>query len=350
MIRFSAAGRRRSPSTSGTGASLTRSTPLRSNARAAAPLTGAPGGSSHPARAGWSFVKPSVIPGFGLTFGYTILYLSLIVLIPIAGLFLKAATTSLEQIVRIATSPRTIKALEVSFGSSLIAALVNVVFGIVVAWVLVRYKFPGRRILDAIVDLPFALPTAVAGIALSTLYAPKGWIGSLFSDKGALWQWWHAQTWLPFGLDEFSLNFKIAYTPTGIVIALIFIGLPFVVRTVQPVLEEFETELEEAAATLGANRWQTITRVILPRLTPAVLTGFALAFARAVGEYGSVIFIAGNLPNISEIAPVLIVIKLEEFDQAGAAVIAGIMLVIAFVMLLVINLIQAWARRRFGNV
>ena len=329
---------------------MTRSTPLRSNARAAAPLTGAPGGSSHPARAGWSFVKPSVIPGFGLTFGYTILYLSLIVLIPIAGLFLKAATTPLEQIVRIATSPRTIKALEVSFGSSLIAALVNVVFGIVVAWVLVRYKFPGRRILDAIVDLPFALPTAVAGIALSTLYAPKGWIGSLFSDKGALWQWWHAQTWLPFGLHEFSLNFKIAYTPTGIVIALIFIGLPFVVRTVQPVLEEFETELEEAAATLGANRWQTITRVILPRLTPAVLTGFALAFARAVGEYGSVIFIAGNLPNISEIAPVLIVIKLEEFDQAGAAVIAGIMLVIAFVMLLVINLIQAWARRRFGNV
>ncbi|WP_291398490.1 sulfate ABC transporter permease subunit CysT [Devosia sp.] len=313
-------------------------------------MTGAPGGSSHPARAGWSFVKPSVIPGFGLTFGYTILYLSLIVLIPIAGLFLKAATTPLEQIVRIATSPRTIKALEVSFGSSLIAALVNVVFGIVVAWVLVRYKFPGRRILDAIVDLPFALPTAVAGIALSTLYAPKGWIGSLFSDKGALWQWWHAQTWLPFGLHEFSLNFKIAYTPTGIVIALIFIGLPFVVRTVQPVLEEFETELEEAAATLGANRWQTITRVILPRLTPAVLTGFALAFARAVGEYGSVIFIAGNLPNISEIAPVLIVIKLEEFDQAGAAVIAGIMLVIAFVMLLVINLIQAWARRRFGNV
>ncbi|CAN7330634.1 sulfate ABC transporter permease subunit CysT [Devosia sp. LjRoot16] len=311
---------------------------------------GASGKSSHPARAGWSFVKPSVIPGFGLTFGYTILYLSLIVLIPIAGLFLKAATTPLEQIIRIATSPRTLKALEVSFGSSLIAALVNVVFGIIVAWVLVRYKFPGRRLLDAIVDLPFALPTAVAGIALSTLYAPKGWVGSLFSDKGALWQWWHGQTWLPFGLSELSLNWKIAYTPTGIVIALIFIGLPFVVRTVQPVLEEFEQELEEAAATLGANRWQTITSVILPRLTPALLTGFALAFARAVGEYGSVIFIAGNLPNISEIAPVLIVIKLEEFDQAGAAVIAGIMLIIAFVMLLVINLIQAWARRRFGNV
>ena len=317
-------------------------------------MAGAPHGasrnSSHPAKAGWSFVKPSVIPGFGLTFGYTLFYLSIIVLIPIAGLFLKAATTPWEQIVKIATSQRTLKALEISFGSSLVAALVNVVFGIIVAWVLVRYKFPGRRLLDAIVDLPFALPTAVAGIALSTLYAPKGWVGSLFSDKAPLWQWWHAQTWLPFGLHEFSLNFKIAYTPTGIVIALIFIGLPFVVRTVQPVLEEFEQELEEAAATLGANRWQTITRVILPRLTPAVLTGFALAFARAVGEYGSVIFIAGNLPNISEIAPVLIVIKLEEFDQAGAAVIAGIMLIIAFVRLLVINLIQAWARRSFGTV
>jgi len=317
-------------------------------------MAGAPGGaprtSSHPARAGWSFVRPSVIPGFGLTFGYTLLYLGLIVLIPIIGLFLKAGTTPWDEVVRIATSTRTIKALQVSFGSSLVAALVNVVFGVIVAWVLVRYKFPGRRILDAIVDLPFALPTAVAGIALSTLYAPKGWIGSLFSDRGPLWQWWHAQAWLPFGLSEFSLNFKIAYTPSGIVIALIFIGLPFVVRTVQPVLEEFEAELEEAAATLGANRFQTISRVILPRLTPALLTGFALAFARAVGEYGSVIFIAGNLPNISEIAPVLIVIKLEEFDQAGAAVIAGIMLVIAFVMLLVINLIQAWARRRFGHV
>lgn len=317
-------------------------------------MAGAPHGasrnSSHPAKAGWSFVKPSVIPGFGLTFGYTLFYLSIIVLIPIAGLFLKAATTPWEQIVKIATSQRTLRALEISFGSSLIAALVNVVFGIIVAWVLVRYKFPGRRLLDAIVDLPFALPTAVAGIALSTLYAPKGWIGSLFSDKSPLWQWWHGQTWMPFGLHEFSLNFKIAYTPTGIVIALIFIGLPFVVRTVQPVLEEFEQELEEAAATLGANRWQTITAVILPRLTPALLTGFALAFARAVGEYGSVIFIAGNLPNISEIAPVLIVIKLEEFDQAGAAVIAGIMLIIAFIMLLVINLIQTWARRRFGNV
>jgi sulfate transport system permease protein len=289
--------------------------------------------SSHPARAGWSFVKPSVVPGFGLTFGYTLTYLSLLVLIPLVALFLKAGLVPWDQIVRIGTAARTLNALRISFGSSLIAAVVNVVFGLIVAWVLVRYKFPGRRILDAIVDLPFALPTAVAGIALSSLYAPKGWVGWLVSANGPL-----------------HLGWKIAYTPTGIVIALIFIGLPFVVRTVQPVLEEFEQELEEAAATLGANRLQTIRRVILPRLTPAILTGFALAFARAVGEYGSVIFIAGNLPNVSEIAPVLIVIKLEEFDVPGAAVIAAIMLIIAFVMLLVINLIQAVARRRYGDV
>jgi sulfate transport system permease protein len=288
---------------------------------------------NHPAKAGWSFVKPSVIPGFGLTLGYTLLYLGIIVLIPIIGLFLKAATISPEQIWKIASSARTLNALKISFGASFLAAMINVVFGLIVAWVLVRYRFPFKRLLDAVVDLPFALPTAVAGIALSTLYAPKGWIGWLVSANGPL-----------------HLGWKIAYTPTGIVIALIFIGLPFVVRTVQPVLEEFEAELEEAAATLGANRWQTISMIILPRLTPAILTGFALAFARAVGEYGSVIFIAGNLPNISEIAPVLIVIKLEEFDQAGAAVIAAIMLVLAFVMLLVINLIQVWARRRFGNV
>ncbi len=319
---------------------------------------------SHPARAGWSFVKPSVIPGFGLTFGYTLTYLSLIVLIPIIGLFLKAATTPLEQVIRIATSERTINALKVSFGSSLLAAFVNVIFGLIVAWVLVRYKFIGRRVLDAIVDLPFALPTAVAGIALSTLYAPKGWIGSLFDDSGPLnaalqWALGVLQPLkptvdaLPWDMAWFwtmQINWKIAYAPSGIVIALIFVGLPFIVRTVQPVLEEFEQELEEAAATLGATRWQTISRIILPRLTPAVLTGFALAFARAVGEYGSVIFIAGNLPNISEIAPVLIVIKLEEFDQAGAAVIAGIMLILAFALLLVINLIQAWSRRRFGDV
>lgn len=289
--------------------------------------------SSHPARAGWSFVKPSVVPGFGLTFGYTLTYLSLLVLIPLVALFLKAGLVPWDQIVRIATAPRTLNALRISFGSSFFAAIVNVVFGLIVAWVLVRYKFPGRRILDAIVDLPFALPTAVAGIALSTLYAPKGWIGWLVSANGPL-----------------HLGWKVAYTPTGIVIALIFVGLPFIVRTVQPVLEEFEQELEEAAATLGANRLQTIRRVILPRLTPAILTGFALAFARAVGEYGSVIFIAGNLPNISEIAPVLIVIKLEEFDVPGAAVIAAIMLIISFFMLLIINLIQAVARRRYGDV
>jgi sulfate transport system permease protein len=329
--------------------SLIRSTNPPSESLGAPPALST-GYRNHPASAGWSFVKPSVIPGFGLTFGYTLLYLSLIVLIPIIGLFLKAATTPLEQIVRIATSERTINALKISFGSSLLAALVNVVFGLLVAWVLVRYKFWGRRVLDAIVDLPFALPTAVAGIALSTLYAPKGWIGSLFNPTGPLQTWLHAQTWLPFGLSQIEWNWKIAYTPSGIVIALIFIGLPFVVRTVQPVLEEFEQELEEAAATLGATRWQTISRIILPRLTPAVLTGFALAFARAVGEYGSVIFIAGNLPNVSEIAPVLIVIKLEEFDQPGAAVIAAIMLILAFVLLLVINLIQAWSRRTFGDV
>jgi sulfate transport system permease protein len=326
---------------------LTKSTPPLSKAGAATAVAGI----LHPARAGWSFVKPSVIPGFGLTFGYTLTYLSLIVLIPVAALFIKAAGVPFDQMIKIATAPRTLKALEVSFGSSLIAAVVNVIFGVIVAWVLVRYRFPGKRILDAIVDLPFALPTAVAGIALSTLYAPKGWIGSLFSANSPINKWIAEQDWLPFGLQAFQLPaWKIAYTPSGIVVALIFIGLPFVVRTVQPVLEEFEQELEEAAATLGANRWQTITRVILPRLTPAILTGFALAFARAVGEYGSVIFIAGNLPNISEIAPLLIVIKLEEFDVAGASVIAAIMLIIAFLMLLVINLIQVWARRRFGDV
>ncbi|MDO8358842.1 MAG: sulfate ABC transporter permease subunit CysT [Devosia sp.] len=287
----------------------------------------------HPARAGWSFVRPSVIPGFGLTLGYTLTYLSLIVLIPLAALFFKSATLPWSRIVEIATAHRTVQALWVSFGSSLLAALINVVFGLIVAWVLVRYRFPGKRILDAIVDLPFALPTAVAGIALSSLYAPKGWIGWFVGPNGPL-----------------HLGWKIAYTPSGIVVALIFIGLPFVVRTVQPVLEEFEQELEEAAATLGANRWQTISQIILPRLTPAILTGFSLAFARAVGEYGSVIFIAGNLPNQSEIAPLLIIIKLEEFDVPGAAVIATIMLVLAFVMLLVINLIQAWARRRYGDV
>jgi sulfate transport system permease protein len=272
--------------------------------------------------------RPSVIPGFGITLGFTLVYLSLIVLIPIAALVLRAGGLGLERFFEIATDPRVVAALQVSFGTSLLAAMVNAVFGLVVAWVLVRYRFPGRKILDATVDLPFALPTAVAGIALTALYAGNGWIGQLFA---------------PFGI-------KIAYTQLGIVIALIFIGLPFVVRTVQPVLEEIDREREEASATLGANRRQTFWRVVLPTLAPALLTGFALAFARAVGEYGSVIFIAGNIPYVTEIAPLLIVIRLEEFDYAGATAVAAVMLGISFLMLFAINLIQAWARRRFGDV
>ncbi len=278
------------------------------------------------ASAGWRFRTPSVVPGFGLTLGFSLVYLTLIILIPLSGLAWRSASLGFADFFAIATDRRTLKALEISFGASLIAALVNVVFGTIVAWVLVRYSFPGRRIVDAMVDLPFALPTAVAGIALTTLYAPNGLIGSLLA---------------PLGI-------KVAYTPLGIVIALIFIGLPFVVRTVQPVMEEIDREVEEAAATLGANRFQTIRRVLAPGLTPAIITGFALAFARAVGEYGSVIFIAGNLPYVSEIAPLLIVIRLEEYDYAGATAVAAIMLVIAFAMLLVINLLQAWSRRRYG--
>jgi sulfate transport system permease protein len=280
------------------------------------------------ARVSFSGRRPSVIPGFGITLGFTLVYLSLIVLIPIAALVLRAGGLGFERFFEIATDPRVVAALKVSFGTSLAAAMVNAVFGLIVAWVLVRYRFPGRKILDATVDLPFALPTAVAGIALTALYAGNGWIGQLFQ---------------PFGI-------KIAYTQLGIVIALIFIGLPFVVRTVQPVLEEIDREREEASATLGANRRQTFWRVVLPTLAPALLTGFALAFARAVGEYGSVIFIAGNIPYVTEIAPLLIVIRLEEFDYAGATAVAAVMLGISFLMLLAINLIQAWARRRFGDV
>jgi sulfate transport system permease protein len=275
---------------------------------------------------GWRFRRPSVLPGFGLTLGFTLVYLSLIVLIPLAGIIIRSTSLGLSGILAIATDPRTLAALKISFGGALVAALINVVFGVVVAWVLVRYRFPGRQIVDAVVDLPFALPTAVAGIALASLYAPNGWIGGLLD---------------PFGI-------KVAYNPTGIVIALIFVGLPFVVRTVQPVMEEIDREVEEAAATLGASRVQTIGRVILPGLMPAILTGFALAFARAVGEYGSVIFIAGNIPHVSEIAPLLIIIRLEEFDYSSATAIATIMLVISFTMLLFINLVQAWSRRRFG--
>jgi len=272
--------------------------------------------------------KPSVLPGFGLTLGFAITYLSLIVLIPLAVLVARAGELGLDGIWRVATTPRVLAALEVSFFISAAAALVNAVFGVIVAWVLVRYEFPGKRLLDAAVDLPFALPTAVAGIALAALYAENGWIGSLFA---------------PFGI-------KIAFTPLGILIALIFIGLPFVVRTVQPVLQDFDREVEEASATLGATRCQTVFRVVLPGLAPALLTGVALAFARAVGEYGSVIFIAGNMPFVSEIAPLLIVTRLEEFDYAGAAAIATVMLAISFLTLLAINGLQAFSRRRFGHV
>lgn len=279
-----------------------------------------------PTEAGWRFRQPSVIPGFGLTLGFSLAYLTLIILIPLSGLVWHTASLGWADFWTIATDRRTIRALEVSFGTAFIAAAINVVFGTLVAWALVRYRFPGRRIIDAMVDLPFALPTAVAGIALTSLYAPKGWVGSLLT---------------PLGI-------KVAYTPLGIVIALIFIGLPFVVRTVQPIIEEIDREVEEAAATLGASRFQTITRVLLPGLSPAIVTGFALAFARGVGEYGSVIFIAGNLPYVSEIAPLLIVIRLEEYNYAAATAVATIMLAISFLMLLVINLIQSWSRKRYG--
>jgi sulfate transport system permease protein len=272
--------------------------------------------------------RRSVIPGFGITLGITLLWLSLIVLIPIAGLFLKTTELTFERFLAIVTSPRALHALELSFGLSLAAAAVNLVFGLIVVWALVRYEFPGKRIFDAIVDIPFALPTAVAGIALTSLYAENGWIGSLLA---------------PLGI-------KVAFTPLGIFVALVFIGLPFVVRTVQPVLEDIEAELEEASATLGASRWTTIRRVIFPVMVPALLTGFALAFARAVGEYGSVIFIAGNLPNVSEVAPLLIVIRLEEFRYADATAIASVMLVASFILLFAINLLQRWSERRTGKL
>ena len=274
------------------------------------------------------FVKSSALPGFGLTLGYTLLYLSLIVLIPLAALLDKSAGLGVGGILAIAMEPQVAAALRVTFGISFAAALVNVVFGVIVAWVLTRYEFPGRRLIDAAVDLPFALPTAVAGLALSSLYASNGWIGQFFAMAGI----------------------KVAFTPKGIFVALVFIGLPFVVRTLQPVLAELDDEIEEASATLGATRLQTVTRILLPPLLPAVLTGFALAFARAVGEYGSVIFIAGNIPYVSEIVPSLIFQKLEQNKYADAAAIAVIMLAISFAVLLTINLIQAWSRRRTGNV
>ena len=269
-----------------------------------------------------------VLPGFNLTLGYTLLYLSLIVLIPIAALLLKTFTLSWDQFWLAVTSPRVLASYRLTFGASLIAALVNLVFGLLLAWVLVRYKFPGKKIVDALVDLPFALPTAVAGISLTALLAGNGWVGQYLE---------------PLGI-------KLAFTPAGIVIALIFIGLPFVVRTVQPVLEDAEKELEEAAMSLGATRLQIFIRVIFPHIAPALLTGFAMAFARAIGEYGSVIFIAGNMPMISEITPLIIIGKLEQYDYAGATAVAVVMLVLSFALLLVINALQAWQRRHAGAV
>ncbi len=269
-----------------------------------------------------------VLPGVPLALGYTLVYLSLIVLIPLGAVFLKTATLSGEQFWAMVSAPRVMASYRISFGLSLLAALINAVFGLIFAWVLVRYRFPGKRIVDALVDLPFALPTAVAGIALTAIYSRNGWLG----------QWLE-----PLGL-------KVAFTPLGILVALTFIGLPFVVRTVQPVLEDLDTELEEAAASLGADRWQTFWRVVLPVLTPALLTGFALAFARAVGEYGSVIFIAGNVPMVSEITPLLIITKLEQYDYAGATAIAVVMLVASFALLFLINGLQAWTSRRHGSI
>lgn len=273
------------------------------------------------------FKRPSVLPGFGLTLGFAVAYLSIIVLLPLSALVLRPASLGLDGFLGVLTDSRVLAALRLSFGAAFIAALVNALFGLIVAWILVRYDFPGKRIVDALVDLPFALPTAVAGIALATIYAPNGWIGGLVA---------------PLGI-------KIAFTPLGVLLALIFIGLPFVVRSLQPVLQDLDKEVEEAAVSLGANRAQTFRLVILPALMPALLTGFALAFARAVGEYGSVIFIAGNMPLVSEIAPLLIVIKLEQFDYAGAAAIGVIMLAASFLILLVINLVQRWSRRHEEN-
>ncbi|WP_288406414.1 sulfate ABC transporter permease subunit CysT [uncultured Acinetobacter sp.] len=271
--------------------------------------------------------RSRVLPGFGLSLGFTLAYLSLIVLIPLSAVFIKSLGVGWDGLWEILSSERILKSLQLSFTTAMIAALINVVFGLLLAWCLVRYSFPGKRIVDALVDLPFALPTAVAGIALTSLYASTGWVGQYLE---------------PLGI-------KVAYTPIGITLALVFIGLPFVVRTVQPVLSDIETELEEAASALGANRFQIITKIVLPILFPALLTGFALAFARGVGEYGSVIFIAGNQPFKTEIAPLMIISRLEEYDYEAATTIAVVMLVISFVILFAINLLQAWASRRTGR-
>ena len=267
-----------------------------------------------------------VLPGFGLSLGYTLVYLSLLVLIPLSAVFLKTATLGWARFWQVVTAPRVVASYELSFGAALLAAALNTVFGLLLAWSLVRYSFPGKKLVDALIDLPFALPTAVAGIALTALYSRNGWLGAVLE---------------PLGI-------KVAFTPLGVLVALTFIGLPFVVRTVQPVLEDIDTELEEAAASLGARRWQTVRHVVLPILTPALLTGFALAFARAVGEYGSVIFIAGNLPMVSEVTPLMIITKLEQYDYAGATAIATVMLVFSFAMLLAINGLQAWSARSRG--
>jgi len=269
-----------------------------------------------------------VLPGFKLSLGYTLLYLSLIVLIPIAAVFLRTTELSFAEFWNLITEPRLVASYKLSFGASLLAAAINAVFGLLLAWSLVRYSFPGKKIIDALVDLPFALPTAVAGIALTALYAPNGWLGRFYQGV---------------------LGIKIAFGPLGVLVALTFIGLPFVVRTVQPILEDLESEIEEAAASLGANRWQTFRHVVFPVLAPAVLTGFALAFARAVGEYGSVIFIAGNIPLVSEITPLLSITKLEQYDYAGATASAVVMLVFSFVMLLAINGLQSWSAKRTGR-
>jgi len=273
-----------------------------------------------------SLKRRRVLPGFGLTMGCTLLYLSLIVLIPLSATFLKTATMSWGQFWNTVSEPRALASYRLSFGASLVGAAINAVFGLLAAWVLVRYSFPGKRIVDALVDLPFALPTAVAGITLTAIFSSNGWIGR------------HLE---PLGI-------KVAFTPLGVVIALTFIGLPFMVRTVQPVLQDLEAELEEAAASLGASRLQTVARVILPEVSPALLTGFALAFARAVGEYGSVIFISGNMPMRTEITPLLIVTKLEQYDYAGATAIGVVMLVMSFVLLFIINLLQWWSHKRYA--
>jgi sulfate transport system permease protein len=271
-----------------------------------------------------TFRQHSILPGFNLALGFTLLYLSLIVLIPLSAAFIRTTELTWQEFWFAVTTPRVLASYRLTFGAAFAAALVNAVFGLLVAWVLVRYRFPGKKLIDALVDLPFALPTAVAGIALTALYAGNGWIGQYLE---------------PLGI-------KVAFTPIGVFVALTFIGLPFVVRTVQPVLEDIEAELEEAAAMLGANRLQTFTRIIFPTIFPALMTGFALAFARAIGEYGSVIFIAGNMPMVSEITPLLIITKLEQYDYAGATALAVVMLVISFILLLVINLLQWWGRRR----